>query len=786
MANLISQITPLGSTTDYSLRASAAVYGVCSTAASTTAKTVTCSGFGGLTEGAVVVVRFTNTNSAANPTLNVNGSGAKGIREIYNGTVTAITADHLKANQAYLMYYDGAYWVTAVDRNNTYTAASALPSEIAASASTGTSAKYAREDHVHPIDVTEGSTPGTIKVAAQEVAVAGLGSAAFTETTAYSASGHSHGNITNAGAVTTTATLSTTSDKILFADASDSNKVKAVNTLSDGLSVMINSLGEGTSPSNANDYIITQYAAGGTTTTSYYRRKLSNVLSNLDKYHKTGTWSGLTYTAQAVNSASALSFTIPTGTTSTTVARGDHDHDDVYAKIEDVESIIGATEIMEFKGVLDGTTGVPSPHTAGDTYRVGVAGEYAGIQCEVGDLIICTNTSSTASNADWTVVQANIDGAVIGPASSTSGNIATFTGSTGKLIVDSGIDASTVVNTVTVNGNGNAITAASISGHQLTLTKGATYNNYSHPTNDGDLHVPATGTTHSGQFLKAGNTAKSFAWATLTKADISDFPTDMAPSSHTHGNITNDGKIGTTSGLAVVTGTGGAVTTANLSTADPTASGTSITFIATASTDSRGKLSVSKATVRDASASQSGVVSTGAQTFSGNKTFNNNVTVTGTTSVATLNINGVTTATGTFNIKGATTITGTVTVSGATTISGTTTIKGSTTISGTTTVSGATTISGNFTTTGSTVSMTATTSMIIKTNELRIQNGSGNTAAAGTNPWVTAINMGDGSYTYLREYKDDHLEMRGSSLLLNTTAFNTFSDTATYNKNTIV
>ena len=43
-------------------------------------------------------------------------------------------------------------------------------------------------------------------------------------------------------------------------------------------------------------------------------------------YHTTGSWSGLTYTATANGGAGALAFTIPTGTTATTVAKGDHTH----------------------------------------------------------------------------------------------------------------------------------------------------------------------------------------------------------------------------------------------------------------------------------------------------------------------------------------------------------------------------------------------------------------------------------------------------------------------------
>lgn len=48
----------------------------------------------------------------------------------------------------------------------------------------------------------------------------------------------------------------------------------------------------------------------------------------------------------------------------------------------------------------------------------------------------------------------------------------------------------------------------------------ANANNYSHPTGDGNLHVPATGTTNNGKVLKAGATAESLSWGTLAKADV--------------------------------------------------------------------------------------------------------------------------------------------------------------------------------------------------------------------------------------------------------------------------
>ena len=48
---------------------------------------------------------------------------------------------------------------------------------------------------------------------------------------------------------------------------------------------------------------------------------------------------------------------------------------------------------------------------------------------------------------------------------------------------------------------------------------------YAHPTADGDKHVPATGTTNNGRVLKAGATAGSLSWGTLTAGDVGAVPT---------------------------------------------------------------------------------------------------------------------------------------------------------------------------------------------------------------------------------------------------------------------
>ena len=91
-------------------------YGTCSTAAATAAKTVSLTGFS-LVTGARVLVKFTVTNTAANPTLNVNSTGAKAI--MYRGS--AISAGYLAANRVYEFVYDGTDYEFIGDYNTNTT-----------------------------------------------------------------------------------------------------------------------------------------------------------------------------------------------------------------------------------------------------------------------------------------------------------------------------------------------------------------------------------------------------------------------------------------------------------------------------------------------------------------------------------------------------------------------------------------------------------------------------------------------------------------------------------------
>ena len=106
-----------------------------------------------------------------------------------------------------------------------------------------------------------------------------------------------------------------------------------------------------------------------------------------------------------------------------------------------VDRLIAGIQTFEV-GVVDSSTPLPATdYKAGQAFRVAEAGTYAGQACEVGDLIICVKdyAADSASNADFMVVQSNLNGAVIGPDASTDANIAVFDGITGKRIKDSNV-----------------------------------------------------------------------------------------------------------------------------------------------------------------------------------------------------------------------------------------------------------------------------------------------------------------------------------------------------------
>ena len=122
------------------------VYGTCSTAAATAAKEITVSGNTKweLKAGSIVVVKFSATNTAQNPTFNVNGKGAK---SVWYGTAVITTSNLDKAgyaNRPMMFMYDGTQYVFigwSYDTNSTYSTYSLGIGYGTCSTAAGTTAK---------------------------------------------------------------------------------------------------------------------------------------------------------------------------------------------------------------------------------------------------------------------------------------------------------------------------------------------------------------------------------------------------------------------------------------------------------------------------------------------------------------------------------------------------------------------------------------------------------------------------------------------------------------------
>lgn len=134
------------------------------------------------------------------------------------------------------------------------------------------------------------------------------------------------------------------------------------------------------------------------------------------------------------------------------------------------DALIAAANAMVFKGVIDASSNPNYPAAnAGDLYRISVAGKIGGASgpnVEVGDEILCLTDGTSAGTqagvgSNWNITQTNIDGAVVGPASSTSANVATFSGTSGKLIQDGGFALDTD-GTLAANSNAKVPSQAAV------------------------------------------------------------------------------------------------------------------------------------------------------------------------------------------------------------------------------------------------------------------------------------------------------------------------------------
>ena len=146
-------------------------YGTCSSGASATAKVVECASFtaNNLKAGTIIVVSFSATNSGAvaDLTMNVNGTGAKHIKYINNGTLGNLSsAGYLKAGTEYPFYYDGTNWVVLFNYNTTYSALTEadMKTGTATTARTITAARLKQAVQYHALVKSVNGSTGDVTV----------------------------------------------------------------------------------------------------------------------------------------------------------------------------------------------------------------------------------------------------------------------------------------------------------------------------------------------------------------------------------------------------------------------------------------------------------------------------------------------------------------------------------------------------------------------------------------------------------------------------------------------
>lgn len=222
-----------------------------------------------------------------------------------------------------------------------------------------------------------------------------------------------------------------------------------------------------------------------------------------------------------------------------------------------------AADGMAFKGVLDCSANPNYPAAnAGDLYKVSVAGKIGGASgpnVEAGDTLYCTADSTASGNhatvgSSWAILQVNVDGAVTGPASATSGNLAVFSGTSGKVIADGGpVPAGTVTSVALSVPTGLSVSGSPIAGSG---TLAVTWANQSAAQ---VLAGPASGGAAAPTFralaasdLPVAPVITTISWASTISVDLTGAPRGAIFRCTLAGNTTVNITGGTDGQMAVI------------------------------------------------------------------------------------------------------------------------------------------------------------------------------------------------------------------------------------------
>lgn len=239
-------------------------------------------------------------------------------------------------------------------------------------------------------------------------------------------------------------------------------------------------------------------------------------------------------------------------------------------------------DVTGLQGLLDGKAATGHTHTAATT---GAAGFMSAADKTKLDGVATGATAYThPANHPASVITQDVNNRFVTDAEKAAWN-AKAAGTHTHAIADvTGLQSALDGKADTGHTHAAATTGAAGFMSATDKTKLDGLSNYTHPTGDGNLHVPATGTTNSGKVLTAGAAAGSASWqslpaapvlsvsgktgaVTLAKADVGlgsvDNTADLAKPISTATQAALDGKANTAETVFTLTGTTPVIAPAN-------------------------------------------------------------------------------------------------------------------------------------------------------------------------------------------------------------------------------
>lgn len=504
-------------------------YGICSTPASTKAKVATLidnTGFA-LTEGTIVLIKFTNASAANTMTLNVDSTGAKTLYQ-YGTTLmnSGTTTTGWIAGAVVPFVYTGTAWQRFYWSNTAVTQA------------------YSATNNSYPLLMS---------------ATAGISSTGTRGDTTAILNNQIYAN-PNTGILTTKG-LETNSIKFengceIRSNAINNFYFRVQQIERNAAGKPVDAQGNEKTEDDKNDFVALGTYINTVVATDKALRPPTNNSGKVDLGDSEALWRNVY--------------------TKTVILSQDPQTALEAATKQYVDNSFAASDAMIFKGILNGAASTSYTPAAdrGHTYKVATAGKINGINVEVGDILICTNDSTAAATSsnvntiknNWVIVQTNLDGAVIGPAGGVDdGNIAVFDGASGHIIKKGIIDTKNVVKTITFNGGTTPTLGDNISADDITNWSQGTLPSLSINTvscDDITSWTPGSVTTAAvvnGVLTITTGTASSLSYTPRSIGSASNWGAGTLPSlsytSRSIPNVTNVGTIATltTESQSVVT-----------------------------------------------------------------------------------------------------------------------------------------------------------------------------------------------------------------------------------------